>query len=449
MYEDEATGLWHMLYPIAGFPFVLSGAESEDGVHWRPMDAADVDPGGQKLAPNHLLTVPNANCGGVYIDPVAADGRPFKLYPIQRGGAVADRARLDPDSPFHEFVKGKGAKNWMAEGVVAASADGLHWEMVDDASWGAPGWHPDPPPGCFYSDHLQKHVMVTRPGWGDRRLAMLTSDDALHWDDLQFLMQPDPTDPPGVQFYGMPVVPYECAYVGFLYLARFDNASRLARFNQLWGYVDCQLAYSFDGSHWQRGLREPFIPVNEPGAPGSGVVYPTCMIEAGDELRIYSASTRDLHHQYAATQFNPKGNIPPTAILLHTLRKDGFMYLASKGNWATFITKPIVFLKPELTVNVLAPHGEAVFQLTDLESRPLEGFTFDNCLALRECDELAAPIRWQGRSLEEVTNRVLRLEAKFRNARIHAFRGEFHFVDALDVALIDDGRPIRLGLFDW
>jgi len=117
--------------------------------------------------------------------------------------------------------------------------------------------------------------MMTRPGWGDRRVARQTSPDARTWSDLELIMQPDPADPPQVQLYGMPVVPYEGQFVGFLWMAHFSNAHRLERFNRLWGPIDCQLTYSFDGVHFQRGLREPFVALNEPGRPASGVVYPT------------------------------------------------------------------------------------------------------------------------------------------------------------------------------
>jgi hypothetical protein len=64
---------------------------------------------------------------------------------------------------------------------------------------------------------------------------------------------------------------------------------------------------------------------------------------------------RDLHHQYVKSQFVRKGKQPPTAIIMHTLRKDGFMYLASRGNWASLTTKPLALFSPELRLNVLAP----------------------------------------------------------------------------------------------
>jgi len=449
VWRERESGAWRMLYCNTGFPLTLMGAESDDGVRWRPMRRPDIEPPGEKYAPNHLFTVQNANGGPVYLDPVAADGRPFKLYCIQRGGPAVQRAKLDPESYFHEIVTGEGAKPYVADQRMATSADGLRWRLDEEARWGKPPWHPDPPINCYYNPRRREHVMITRPGWGDRRIAVQTSPDARAWSGPQLVMQPDPLDPPQVQMYGMPVIPYEGQFVGFLWMAHFSNARRLERFNQLWGTIDCQLAYSFDGVHFQRGLREPFVPLNEPGEPASGVVYPTCMVEHEGELRIYSAATRDLHHQYAKTQFVRKGKGPPAAVTLHTIRKDGFTYLASRGHWASLTTKPLAILSPELRLNVQASYGEVAFQLADLNTRPLAGFTFDACEPIREEDSLDRPLRWKDRDLQSLVGKAVRLEIQFRNARLYALRGSFHWLDALDVAMIQDGKPIDTSLFDY
>jgi hypothetical protein len=449
VYWDRQSGRWRMLYRGSNLPYTLLGAESDDGIHWRPLDRPDISPPGGKLAPNHLFAVESASGGAVYVDPIASDGRPFKLLCVQRGGPAVRHASQDRNSYFHEIVKGEGVKPWMAENRVATSEDGLHWRLESDASWTVPGWHPDPPLECFYNPLLGLHTLVTRPGWGDRRIACLTSADGLRWCDLQWVMQPDPMDPPGTEFYGMPASLYEGTFVGLLWMAHFANAEPLGRFNQLWGWIDTQLAYSFDGIHWQRGLRQPFIPTNEPGLPSSGMIFPACVLETGDELRIYSTGTKDLHGRNATVQFDRKGNAPPASLILHTLRKDGFMYLASQGNWAQFITKPLILQKPELRINALAPYGELLFQLTDLESRPLEGYTFAGCIPFKEADSLDWRVGWREGELEDLVGKVVRLEVKFRNARLYAFRGDFHFADALDVAMVADGKPIDTTLFDF
>lgn len=448
VYYDDQAGCWRMLYFGSGIPLTLMGAESGDGIHWKPMDRPDIQPGGEKYAPNHLFTVEGANGGPVYIDPVARDGRPFKFYCIQRGGPAAKRAEIDETSYFHEIVKGEGTKRYLADQLVVTSSDGLHWEIDAEARWGEMPWHPDPPACCFYHKAADEHIMITRPGWGDRRVARQRSQDALSWSGLELLLQPDLLDPPQTQFYGMPVFPYGNGFVGFLWMAHFSNAEPLSRFNQLWGSIDSQLTYSPDGVHFQRGLRQPFIPLNDPGQPGSGIIYPTSMIETNDEIRIYSSSMPELHFQSTTRQFTPKGETQPSSILLHTLRKDGFTYLEPEGHWANITTKPMALQKPELSLNVLAPHGDVRFQLCDLLSNPLNGFTFEDCLPMSQVDSLRQPLQWREKTLAEMVGKVVRLQVSFRHARLYALHGDFHFADALDVALIDDGKPIDTGFMD-
>ena len=130
------------------------------------------------------------------------------------------------------------------------------------------------------------------------------------------------------------------------------------------------------------------------------------------------------------------------SITLHTLRKDGLTYLETTGDQGRFISKPLVMLSPEWNVNAAAPFGEIRFQMTDMESRPIEGFTFDNCIALTAQDSLAFDIRWNGSSLDDVVQKLVRLEVRMRHARLFAIRGHFHFIDVQDRSLIQAGQPI-------
>ena len=130
------------------------------------------------------------------------------------------------------------------------------------------------------------------------------------------------------------------------------------------------------------------------------------------------------------------------SILLHTLRKDGLIYLESEGDWGRFMSKPLVLLEDSLTMNASAPHGEVQFQLTDMESQPVEGFTFNDCLPLVSTDSVAASLRWETGRLSDIVGRIVRLEVRLRHARLFAIRGNFHFIDAQDRWMIEDGKSI-------
>jgi hypothetical protein len=208
VYREPAAGARRMLYTGSIRPLTVMGAESEDGLHWRAMDRPDIQPPGGKFSPNHLFTVDDADGGPVYLDPIAANGMRFKLYCTQYAAAASQRALANPKSAFHEIVSREGPKAYVGEQVVVTSKDGLHWQMDPAANWGSPPWYPpDSPMTCFYSSHAKSHVMLLRPRNNDRRLAIQTSVDALLWSERQLIMQPDPLDPPQVQFYGMPWFP--------------------------------------------------------------------------------------------------------------------------------------------------------------------------------------------------------------------------------------------------
>ena len=59
------------------------------------------------------------------------------------------------------------------------------------------------------------------------------------------------------------------------------------------------------------------------------------------------------------------------------------------------------------------------------------------------------PLRWKGKRIQELHNRVIRLEVKMHHAELYAFRGRFHFLDAQDQRMIHDGKAIDTSLFDF
>jgi len=443
VYRDESAGKWRMLYTARWQPYTLLVAASEDGLHWKPEPHPEIaPPGGSKVAPHHLFTLESGSGGGPYLDPRAADGNRFRVFAIQHGEPAVRRAQADPKHLFHAAARaGLKNKRIAVDHLTLVSRDGLHWKADYEAGWGQPGWHPEPPVYAFYNHRLKMHAMTSRTGHGERRVVIQTSRDARNWSGPELLLQPDPSDAPLVQFYGMPVVPYENHFVGLLWHFHIGDSTALNRYNHYIGPLDCHLAYSYDSVRFARGLRQPFIALNDPGEPGSGVIQTSCMVDAGEELRFYSSACTRMHG------LSEKG-AGAVHILLHTVRRDGFFYLESTGNWGSIISKPLALWDPTITVNAAAPTGEIQFQVTDLESNPIPGLTYDDCVALREGDQIRFPLRWKG-SLEGVLRKPVRLAARFRHARLYAIRGNFHFLDAQDWLMLDEQLPIDTRWFDY
>jgi hypothetical protein len=128
VFRHEESGRWRMLYSADWKPYSLMIAESDDGIHWQPLPQPDIKPAGGKRAPHHLFTLPDGSGGGVYLDPVAADGFPFKVFVHQHGQEVVERAIADPTHRWHTIAKQEGAKRYLADEFTLVSRDGLHWK---------------------------------------------------------------------------------------------------------------------------------------------------------------------------------------------------------------------------------------------------------------------------------------------------------------------------------
>lgn len=446
VFRDPVSGKWRMLYSAQFQPMTLLAAESTDGIHWSPLDASAIQPPGQpKRAPNHLYSLPGGSGGSVFIDPVAGDGFRYKMYIRRHGAEAGALAAADPNHEFHEAARRGAGRLYIIDHSMLVSADGLNWKEDRSANWAQTAWHPEPPLYCYYNPALRRYFMTARPGHGERRLVLQSSADARKWSGPEPLLQPDALDPMGLQHYGMPVFAYEGQYVAFLWTFHTAAWDRPARYNHMVGLMDSQLAYSFDGLRFQRGFREPFVARNEPGQPGCGLVQPSAMVEDGDRLLIYSTAGKPMHGTSAEYRSSRQGQYH---ILVHTLRRDGFHYLEAQGACGGFYSKPMVWFEPDLEINASALRGRVECRITDVEWQTVPGFGFEDSVPLTDADSVRWRPAWKTRGLAELAGKPVRLELRFRSARIFAVRGTFHFLDAQDMHLLDDGQPIDTRWFD-
>lgn len=452
VWQDEESGKWRMVHSLQWSPFKLMACESDDGITWNPLPIQDANPDGGKLAPNHVFTLPSGSGSHAYQDPNRTDGYRFRIFGRQDGEPVVSRALADPQHRWHEAAKEEGRKRYISEAVTMVSEDGVHWELKTGGKWdwGQSAWFPEPPVFAFWNQAKKQHTMLVRPGWGDRRQCIRFSDDLKTWSDPELLFQSDALDTNGpIGQYGMPVIPVGngAGFVGLLWIFHNSNSEPVNSFNQFYGTMDAELVFSYDGVRFVRGMRDPFLKLNPIPEPGCSQIRVCSIVETKDEIYIYSEGHRSEHGHESSDQKKTDESLG--TLLLHTLRKDGWMYLRSQGDWARVQTKPFTLFEPGITINTNAQYGELRFQLTDEKSQPIEGFTFDDCLPISRDNVLNANLTWKQANLSTVTNKVLRLEVKFRNANIYSLAMNHHFLDAQDQWLIKDGKPIDHRLFDY
>lgn len=446
-WRDAVSGRWRMTYSLKWSPFTIMAAQSEDGIAWRPLPVPDAQPEGGKLAPHHVFTFPHGQGSGVYHDPVAADGFPFKMFGRQDPDAVFELALADSKHPWHDIARREGRKRYMSMAATLVSKDGLHWELKGDGDWACDDWAPEPPVFAFFRESDRTHVLTARPGWGDRRVALRETGDFTTWSEPLLHLQPDALDVDGpLGFYGMPVIRSGPGYVGVLWTFRNSSSVPVNSYNQFFGDFDSQLTFSYDGRHFIRGQRKPFIALNPTPHHGCAQIRPTSLVATETEVRIYSESHKGAHGRERTAK--NATNEPTSAVLLHILRRDGFMHLRSRGDFASIQTKPMLLKSAQFFLNTAADFGEVRFQITDVRSRPQPGLTFDDCLPIRNLSSLHHALKWKNAALDPLVGKVVRLELEFRQANLFAIHGDWHFIDAQDLWLIEDGKPAPAKRFD-
>lgn len=374
----------------------LAVLESQDGVEWHH---PSVTPGDELWrAPSGR---PRMRDGGVLFDPDEPDEqRRYKLT-----------ARISYTGESRDM-----------KGLIAFSPDGLKWDIDDSSVWHL--GNPDTANWLLRRKRAGKWAATTRPIFGDRRIALVESDDLKTWSSPRVILTPDALDPPTAQLYGMPAFPYEDLFIGFLWLMTTDPHEM--NVSKMWGRCDARLAYSYDGLAWQRVTHEPFVACDDFTDFGNGSIYPsTFVVTPDDRILIYSRASIVEHLR--ASEIPP--DVKPHEMLqVHELRRDGFAYLQSAGGYGEVVTKPLRLDGPELSLNVLSPVGEVRVEIADVNGKPLEGYSLEDCTPFRG-DALFWEPRWHDRAdLAQAVTRgeSVRLRIRLFHARLYAIRVPCH-----------------------
>ena len=402
VFWNDETRTWRMLYwgclsyPLDAphpDPSTLRKtpllAESADGLHWAPYDTSRHVTLPDRWLPHQVLPLDHfAEWPACYIDPRADKSERIKGLVVWRTGNAHMGSRL-----------------WV-------SPDGVHWTLKEGIEWQKEA--PDPGVSVFWNEVRKSYTFTTRPDLGDRRVAVFETTDWVDFSKPELALQTDALDTPLAQCYGMPVIPYEGYYVGFLWVYHVPPTGVHKYTN---GHVDVQLAYSLNGWHFQRGLRDPFIANGEPGTPDSGCVYPTCAIQKDDgSLWIYACASAYEHGH------RPEGS---GSMFAYRLRRDGFVYLESTGGEGNVGTRCLYLQGGEVELNVQSPCGYARVQVTDASGTPLPGYTFAECQPLSGDDTSWQPKWNNGKDMASLAGQVVRLEVLLNNSRLYAIRGNF------------------------
>jgi hypothetical protein len=169
-----------------------------------------------------------------------------------------------------------------------------------------------------------------------REVAYAESDDFLHWENEQVVVDTPLDAPLGDQGYGMNVCCYDNMYIG-LY----------NHFNSITGLMQPKVVWSYDGIHFQMNKDDFFLTTGQSGEWDVGMVIPSCPVAAHDgRIYLYYGSQGVDHTVVDMDKVHG-------AIGRAWLRQDGFASL--KGGWVE--TVPLRVQSKKMGINMTGVIG--------------------------------------------------------------------------------------------
>ena len=136
------------------------------------------------------------------------------------------------------------------------------------------------------------------------------------------------------------------------------------------------------------------------------------MLFGGDEWWFYYAGF-DLAHD------DPKGR--KGGIGLATVRKEGFISQHGPKTGGVVCTRAIRWPGGDLIVNADAHAGKMQVRVSDELRKPIAGFNYDDMPAFTG-DNVNHEVKWNGKSLDELKGKIIRLEFQLHDADLYTFR---------------------------
>lgn len=259
---------------------------------------------------------------------------------------------------------------------------------------------------------------MTRPEWPDRRICQIETKNWREFSAPVLTLQADADDRALAQHYGMYVLPYHGHFVGLLWVFYAgDAALTMQPHRYRGGKLETYLAYSNNGTHWQRCTHTPLFVNGDAGSPDAGCLQVSNIVVADDgQLRAFAACSTNEH-----------GICPPDDghIVSYDLRKDGFVCLESQADPGVVSTRALYWRNGEAQLNIDATHGRVRVKVIEARGKPIDGFEFDDCVPFSS-DSVDYIPQWKnGRKLDQLSGRMLRIEIEMTSAKLYAIRGDF------------------------
>lgn len=340
------------------------------------------------------------------------------------GGSVLYDAH-DPD-PARRYklcaMTRMGRKGLPKEVEVIFSADGVHWE-TDHTDILHP-YTSDTRNALVYNPLRQEYILMHRSAHVDRRISVKSSRDLKNWTEPRIILQPGPNyndEHTAMHHYALGAVYMDGIFYGLLW--RYNTSLCSEDYTRMFGYMEPELVYSYDGAEFLYTSGKPMMERPLPPTPGFAglAAQDMCISADGREYYMicsgYTAvhGTQDSNYRFAQLQEGKVKRGHP----IYKIRRDGFCGIESVGPGGKVITKPLELVADDLRFNVRANGGWVRFGLMEANGQFLEGFSFDDCIPFEMDDGLDVRPQWKAHRLSEVLNRQVRIAVELNGAILH------------------------------
>lgn len=367
--------------------------------------------------------------------PVHANDRPeerMRRVVLPEGYTVhGSSVMLDPYDPdparrykYAGMVRKDGQKFPPGEEpvILGFSPDGLRWELHPELV--AHPFTSDAYNQLFYNPYTEEYGLLHRAAVVDRRVALRTSRDLKTWSEPKILLHPGPNFNDNMiemQFYSMGAYYLDGIFLGVLW--RFNTNLSDMDFSKMWGFMESELVYSYDGEQFLYTTGRPVAQRPLPPSYGCAQMDLCSICESldGKEYLLAGCGSRVIHgtqESNRALSQKLQGNGFGSVFL--RIRKDGFCGIEGPGLGSCVITKPLELLKDDLTFNLRANCGYARFGIMKKDGTFLDGFSYDDCVPLEMDDSVELRPQWKGHQLSEVLGQQVRIAVELNGAILHS-----------------------------
>ena len=347
--------------------------------------------------------------------------------------------------------------------LVAFSSDGLHWELQRDMV--AVRGNSDTLNRLYYNPHTAEYCLIHRATLVDRRIAIKTTRDFKEWTRPKIMLHPGPrynNDDSITELYGMTAAWHDGIFLGITWPFHM-------KFNEtpMNGYIESELAYSYDGEHFMETTNRPLVERPSPPLQGCAQTAFTDICESFDGTEyILAAWGNNVHHSKAVPEMIELQNGRAFGAAFYKIRKDGFCGIEGMGGGAPgfVLTKGLQLLKDDLTFNVNASCGIARFGIMkdidgtgghdEQQLQPdstvefYEGFSFDDCVPFAKGDSVDIVPDWGKHKLQELVGKRAYIAVELKFAILHAMtltaRPQFRPNDATSRAFWNPEQLIEM-----